>query len=265
MMRSYGMIFLVALLVAAGVCVGADPTGYRDFVAPDAAQSDLKGTVRLVTSQTFKDTQNSGRKLSVEASTLYDQGGYILEERSVSLLGGGKSKLLKRVYEGSGNLIREEETEKGQLVKKKVRLSPEQRTVFWYAESDDSEGGLLEQMTYDRFGKQAEMRKYDAKGNVTRQYAAKRNEEGKEIEAVISDGNGVPELFVKITWDERGFIAASEDELKIKKIVVRTINDYPEVDSQGNWLRQTITRDFYEGARKTFSTKDIVVRTIEYY
>lgn len=263
-MRLTKICFIVVLLVAAGVFDSANAAGYRDFVTPDAVQSDLLGPVRSIKAQTFEESENGGQKLVAEASSLYDPKGYLLEERN-SDLEEGEVTLLKRTYDASGNLIGEEETEGTRVVKKKIRLAPERRRAYWDADSDDGRGGLLAEMTYDRFGKEGAGREYDEKGNISGQYRTRRDGKGKEIEVIFSDGLGRPEDVTRLTWDERGFDVASEHESKKEKVRVKTKNDYPEIDSQGNWLRQNSTSEFFEGSRRVLTTKKTVVREIAYY
>lgn len=255
--------FLV-ILAASRPGLAADSAGYRSFVASDALQGDLKGAVRLVKTQTF-DVEDDGRQTKVEeTSTSYDPAGYLLEDVSVDLE-ENEQKLFRRTYDESGNLVAEEETAGPQTVKKKVRLAPERRTVFWETETSPGRLRLLSEMTFDRFGKEGAGRDYDDRGKVDQQYKTRRDQNGKEVEVVFSDGNGRPEDIEKVVWDARGFPVSSEHESRTEKFVAKTKSEYSDIDLEGNWLRQTSVTEFFEGSRKVLTSREVVTRTIEYH
>ena len=251
--------FLLGNISIAGT---AGVSGYRRFVAPDAVQSDLKGKVRVIRERTSELKDGIEEPTSSSEST-YDADGYLVDGRDTNLT-DGKTETTTRFYDAEGNLVAQEETSGSRTVKKTVRLLPERNRVVWEVESGDRKT-IVAETTFDRFGKEGEIREFDEKGELTGIYRTKRDTKGLETEVIFGDALGKPETIVTVTGDERVFAASDEHDDRVEKVVVKTTYEYPEVDGQGNWTRQVATKKFFEKGREKFTARDVTTRTIEYY
>jgi hypothetical protein len=254
--------FALSLLLFCVVAGAVEPVGYRSFVAPDAVQSDLKGRVKVVREKT---SEWDGGKLETtsERESVYDLDGYLAESRDTDVT-EGTTETMKRFYDAQGNLIAEEETSGGRTVSKTVRILPEHKRVVWETE-DKGRRNVVEETTFDRFGKEGEIREFDKKGNLQNVYLTRRDARGLETEVVFRDARGNPETIIQIVWDERGFAIQEETDQRREKFVVKSTFEYPEVDGQGNWTKRTAKNVFFEKGRETLKTEEVTVRAVEYH
>lgn len=235
------------------------PAAYRDFVAPDAEQMDLRGKVKTLR-EIYYDTK---QRISNEKLYSFDLQGYFLEAISLDHKSRTKSTI-RYVYDGLGNLSEEIEVKDSGTSIRKVRIFPESKRL----EKSVMESNRLvkeEESKYDVYKKEAEVIGYKKDGQVDNVYKARRNEGGKEVEVTFSDASGKLTTILVMRWNLRGFIIGETWDRIDEKDIIEKIITYPTIDENGNWTEQRTAAKLLTNGREDITWQTLATRSLEYY
>jgi hypothetical protein len=245
------------------VCSLPAASPYRETVAPDTVQGDLKGPVKTVYEKTYKVSKEGGRTLSEERHTTYDAEGYKLEELTVDVESNTRS-IERRIYDQAGNLIQIKTDEgKGSVEVEAIETDAAHHLVKYLRPRGSKPPLLLREVSYEAFHKEAGSREFDGKGRIGKTVKVTRDSRGNETEILFMDAKGRVQNRLTLTWDARGINTVWLAESKKDSSTIEVKSDARLLDSTGNWTELMTTTQF--AGPEIPSHEQQLVREITYH
>jgi hypothetical protein len=237
---------------------------YRELVAPDTEQRDLKGAVEEVREKTYKIDEQGKRVLVQEKIVRFDRAGYQFVELTVEVTTSGRSTE-HRMYDADLNWVRQETNDGLKLEVRLLKTDPAKNQVTWRTSDPSGRSTVTKVVTYGASRKPAEGREFDAQGRVTQSYRVTRDARGLGMEVVFMDPKGRVKYRSVPAWDERGIMIGSVDEfMENQSTAVRKFEPVA-VDQAGNWTELRKSTRFVEKDGEHPGPVEAVIRVIQYH
>jgi len=232
---------------------------YRELVAPDTVQRDLKGAVREVHEKSYQIGEHDKRVLQTEKIVRFDREGYQVLEQTKIGAGPGWNSESRTYVETLAELRRG----KGSDMTMETDLA--KKLVTWRSRNPAGKLKLTKEVTYDAFRKVAAGRDYDAKGHLTQSYRVTRDARGLGTEILFLDASGQVKYRSVPTWDERGIMLGSVDEFVADHSTAERKFEPVTVDAAGNWTELRKSGRFLDKSGEHPAPIEVITRVIEYY